>query len=77
MSDTIAKEVPSSKALFPEQDEDGIDVSLIDYMLSLTPDQRLHMLEDWVALDKAMTDARIKHYGFDPRDVVEAELRRD
>jgi hypothetical protein len=55
------------------QDENGADVSQIDYMLSLTPEQRLAMLGRWMDFDKAMTDARIKQYGFDPRDVVEAE----
>ena len=61
------------KERFPGQDEDGFDISQIDYMLSLTPAQRLKMLERWVDFDKAITDARIKHYGFDPRDVIEAE----
>ena len=64
---------PSPKQLFPEQDENGIDVSQIDYLLSLTPEQRIDMLGRWMDFDKAITDARIKQYGFDPRDVVEAE----
>jgi hypothetical protein len=64
---------PSQKQILPGQDENGVDVSQTDYLLSLTPEQRLEMLGRWMDFDKAITDARIKQYGFDPRDVVEAE----
>ena len=56
------------------QDENGIDLTLIDYMLSLTPTQRLEKLEQLMQFDDALTEARIKRYGFDPRVDIEAEL---
>jgi hypothetical protein len=56
------------------QDENGVDLSLIDYMLSLTPTQRLESLEQFMAFDDLLTQARIKHYGFDPR--VDRETER-
>ena len=58
------------------QDENGIDLTLIDYMLSLTPTQRLEKLEQLMQFDDALTEARIKLYGFDPRADIEAELGR-
>ena len=32
----------------PEVDEDGVDVSLIRWMLTLTPEERLETLENFV-----------------------------
>lgn len=58
------------------QDENGVDLSLIDYMLSLTPTQRLEALEKEMADDDALTRARVKFYGSDPRDTAEAEQRK-
>jgi hypothetical protein len=55
------------------QDENGVDLTLIDYMLSLTPTQRLEKLEQLMAFDDMLTAARVKHYGFDPRVDLEAE----
>jgi hypothetical protein len=55
------------------QDENGVDLTLIDYMLSLTPTQRLETLEQFLAFDDMLTAARVKHYGFDPRADLEAE----
>ena len=55
------------------QDENGVDLTLIDYMLSLTPTQRLEALEQMMRLDEALTEARVKLYGFDPRADIEAE----
>ncbi|MEA2734724.1 MAG: hypothetical protein QOE14_1175 [Humisphaera sp.] len=55
------------------QDENGIDLTLIDYMLSLTPTQRLKALEQLMAFDDVLTEARVKFYGFDPRADLEAE----
>ena len=59
---------------FDMQDENGIDLSLIDQMLSLTPTERLESLDQWLAFDAFLHKASIKFYGFDPRTAVEAEL---
>ena len=34
--------------LFPEESPDGVDLTLIRWTLSLTPLQRLELLQDWV-----------------------------
>jgi hypothetical protein len=54
-----------------EQDENGVDLTLIDHMLSLTPTQRLEALERWLEFDKVLRQASIKFYGYDPRVVEE------
>jgi hypothetical protein len=54
------------------QDENGIDLSLIDQMLSLTPTQRLESLDRWLAFAALLHKASVKYYGFDPRTAVEA-----
>jgi hypothetical protein len=56
------------------QDENGIDLTLIDHMLSLTPTQRLEALEQMMAWDDELTRARVNFYGSDPRTALEAEL---
>ena len=58
------------------QDENGIDVTQIDYVLSLSPTERLAQLEQEIANDAILHDASIKHYGFDPRAAVEADVER-
>jgi hypothetical protein len=58
------------------QDENGIDLPQIDDMLALTPTQRLEALEREMAFDDALTEARVKYYGSDPRVAVEAEIER-
>ena len=45
----------------------GIDLSQTEYLLSLTPAQRLERHEQALTLVRAMRQAGIKHYGFDPR----------
>ncbi|MCB9740506.1 MAG: hypothetical protein H6747_14680 [Deltaproteobacteria bacterium] len=40
------------------QDEDGVDVSLIEMMLRLTPRERLRMVGQWNALAEAGTAVR-------------------
>jgi len=37
---------PATEAPQPEYSEDGVDLSLIRWMLSLTPRERLEFLED-------------------------------
>lgn len=45
----------------------GIDVSGIDERLALTPQERL-VRHDWaLELVRALREAGIRHYGFDPR----------
>jgi hypothetical protein len=58
------------------QDANGVDLTLIDYMLSLTPTQRLEHLDELQRFDEVLTHARVKFYGSDPRLDLEAELER-
>ena len=44
----------------------GIDVSQTEYLMSLTPLQRLIRHDQALDLVLAMRQAGIKHYGFDP-----------
>ena len=39
---------PASDPLPPEESPDGVDLTLIQWTLSLTPLQRLELLQDWV-----------------------------
>lgn len=45
----------------------GIDVSQLDYLLSLTPAERLERHGQALELVRAMREAGIKYYGYDPR----------
>ena len=45
----------------------GIDVSGIDERLVLTPEERLARHDRAVELVRALREAGIRHYGFDPR----------
>ena len=45
----------------------GIDVHQLDYLMSLTPAQRLERHQQALALVRAMRQAGIDYYGFDPR----------
>ncbi len=45
----------------------GIDVHQLEYLLTLTPAGRLQRHEQALALVRAMREAGIKYYGFDPR----------
>ncbi len=45
------------------QDENGIDLTLIDEMLSLTPTERVETLKQSWAFHKILDDAREKYYG--------------
>jgi hypothetical protein len=59
-----------------EQDESGVDLTLIDHMLSLTPTERIEALEQTLELERALREASIKLYGYDARTAVEAEYGR-
>ncbi|PYQ63111.1 MAG: hypothetical protein DMF53_11200 [Acidobacteria bacterium] len=39
---------PSPDPLLPEESPDGVDLTLIRWTLSLTPLQRIELLQDWV-----------------------------
>ena len=45
----------------------GIDVSTIDDRLALAPTERLRRHDQALALVRALREAGIRHYGFDPR----------
>jgi hypothetical protein len=45
----------------------GIDVSQLEYNLSLTPSDRLRQHESALTLVRALREAGIQYYGFDPR----------
>lgn len=47
--------------------EYGIDLSLTDYLLSLTPLERLERHDQALELIRAARAAGREHYGFDPR----------
>ena len=47
--------------------DDGIDVSQLEYLLTLTPHERLLRHEQALTLVRAMRQAGIDYYGFDPR----------
>lgn len=55
-------------------DENGVNLTLIDYMLSLTPTQRLETLEEALRFERAVADARIELVGWDPRAALEARF---
>jgi len=45
----------------------GIDLSQLDYILTLTPAERLRRHDAALALVLAVREAGIRYYGFDPR----------
>jgi hypothetical protein len=52
--------------------EDGVDVTLIQWMLSLTPAQRLEVLQNWVDEIEGIRAYRARHeVSGDPADPVE------
>jgi hypothetical protein len=46
-----------SKDKLPMQSEDGVDLTLIRWLLSLTPLERLQALQQWIEIVKAPQDA--------------------
>jgi hypothetical protein len=45
----------------------GIDVSQIEYLLTLTPEERIIRHDQALELVRALREAGIRHYGYDPR----------
>ncbi|HEX3528029.1 MAG TPA: hypothetical protein VH988_13275 [Thermoanaerobaculia bacterium] len=39
---------PASDEILPDESPDGVDLGLIRWTLSLTPLERLELLQDWV-----------------------------
>jgi hypothetical protein len=39
---------PAPEPDFPQESSDGVDLTLIAWTLSLTPLQRIELLQDWV-----------------------------
>ena len=49
LEEALAAEVNAALAAMPTSfDQDGVDMSLLDWMLELTPTQRLRTLQSWV-----------------------------
>lgn len=44
----FASQEPAADLCLPEEPPDGVDLTLIQWTLSLTPLQRLELLQDWV-----------------------------
>ena len=63
MSKAALDETPAYQAAV----EYGIDVSQLEYMLTLTPAERLKQHDAALALVLAARRAGIRYYGFDPR----------
>ncbi len=64
-----AENIPSGviNSLHPD-----VDVSLIDYLLTLTPTERLLRHEQALIFVEELRKAGREYYGFDPRDLIEA-----
>lgn len=55
------------------QDENGVDLSLIEHNLSLTPQERLEQYFQFMRFVEVMREAGRKHYGLDPRSLAKAD----
>jgi hypothetical protein len=51
----------------------GIDVSQLEYNLSLTPSDRLRQHESALELMRVLREAGVQYYGFDPRSPETSE----
>jgi hypothetical protein len=56
----------------PEPVNPDLDLDLIDFLLTLTPAERLARHEGALELVRALRKAGITHHGFDPRAVASA-----
>jgi len=54
----------------------GIDLSITDYLLTLTPEQRLERHDQALELVTALRQAGMDYYGFDPRNPPQTEPAR-
>ncbi len=51
-----------------EQDDPDLDVDLLEYLLSLSPGERVRRHAQALELVRALRQAAVRHYGFDPRN---------
>jgi hypothetical protein len=65
---------PAAHPTNEELDAD-IDMDLLVYVQTLTPEQRIARHEAALELVRALRKAGTEHYGFDPRAVAEAGSR--
>ena len=68
--------VPRKRGAWQAAVDYGIDVSQTRYLLTLTPAERLRRHERALDLVRAMRQAGIDYYGFDPRLPETAERAR-
>ncbi len=52
---------------------DEVDVDLLDYLQSLTPEERVRRNDDAAELVRALREAGKRHYGFDPQAPQDAD----
>jgi hypothetical protein len=71
MSDECSDNPPKARPISPDESADtDIDVSQLDYLLSLTPAERVRRHDQALELVLALRQAGIKYYGFDPRSIT-------
>ncbi len=58
--------------LAPDAEDEDIDLDLLAYLLTLTPEQRIERHDAALELVKALRKAGTEHHGFDPRAVASA-----
>jgi hypothetical protein len=56
-----------SRSAYQDAVEYGIDICQLEYLLTLTPAERLIRHDAALALVSAAREAGIRYYGFDPR----------
>ncbi len=56
-----------------ESSIDDIDLDLLEYLQSLTPQERIQRHDGALELVLALRKAAIQHYGFDPRVAASAD----
>jgi hypothetical protein len=67
---------PAEDAARQAAAEYGIDLSITDYLLTLTPEQRLERHDQHLELVQVLRQAGIDYYGFDPRNPPETQRQR-
>jgi hypothetical protein len=60
-------------AAFQHAKDFGIDLCQLEYLLTLTPAERLRRHDAALALVMAAREAGIRYYGFDPRSNTASE----
>lgn len=65
--DTASPGGPAAPDAWQAAVDNGIDMNEVEYLLSLTPEQRLHRHDQALQLGRALRVAGTEFYGFDPR----------